>query len=59
MSPSDRATMLALHMDKGYKSEKLETSGGGTEKERVSALGPPRRSAVLPAATPDPRSEQQ
>lgn len=51
--------MLALHMDKGYKSEKLETSGGGTEKERDSALGPPRRSAVLPAATPDPRSEQQ
>ena len=51
--------MLALHMDKGYKSEKLETSRGGTEKERDSALGPLRGSTVLPAATPDPRSEQQ
>ena len=31
--------MLALLMDKGYKSENLETSGGGTEKGTDSALG--------------------
>lgn len=58
MTWSDGATMLALLMDKAYKSENLETSGGGTEKGTDSALGLPRRSAVLPAATPDPRSEQ-
>lgn len=47
MTWSDGAAMLALHMDKGYKSENLETSGGGTEKEMDSALGHPRRSCQL------------
>lgn len=41
------AAMLALQIDRNYKSEGLETSGGGTEKEMDSALGHPRRSMVL------------
>lgn len=47
------AAMLALQVGRD-KSGNLETSRGGTGKEMDSALGPPGRSTVRPAATPDP-----
>lgn len=48
------AARLALQVGRDDKSGNLETSRGGTGKEMDSALGPPGRSTVRPATTPDP-----